>query len=249
MKFSTLITVSIGLLVGATIGVAKVSGYKNLPAVIAHFRVCELPTADPDGDSTGEASDRNAVTGDSATRESSLYDKAEAYLANNPRDRQRALVYGGKLVEDGEFERAKEFYNSRLSITPADADFVYGLGWTYENSKEWSKAAETYQQALKFDPQHLAAQNNLAWVLATAPEESVRDGKRAVKLAEQAMTQAGGRGRFIADTLAAAYAEAGKFDYAIKFQKWVINQSPADSQDELRGRLELYLKGQPYRSK
>ena len=249
MKMSTLIAVSLAFAIGAAVGIAKFSGRFSLPVLASQVRSAAATTADQDKQNDGETKDvENSDDDNAVSTESALFDKAEAYLDDNPHDRKRALIYGGKLVEAGEFQRAEEFYKSRLSAAPRDADFLYGLGWTYEQSKTWDKAIELYSQTLQVDSQHLAAKNNLAWVLATAPEESLRDGARAVRLAEQAMTQAGPRARFVADTLAAAYAEAGKFDYAVKFQKWVVDESPPNKRDDARSRLELYEQGKPYRS-
>jgi len=242
MNASTIITVSLGLVIGSAIGVAGYTGVIDVPML-------GLAQAE-DGDSVSEgedvASEKSADSVDEkADARKAIFDKAEAYLKKNPRDRTRAMIYGGTLVEAGEFERAEKFYLERLSKRPKDPEYIYGLGWTYEQSKQWAKAAKTYELACDINIKNISASNNLAWVLATAPDESIRNGKRAVRFAKRAMQMAPSHPA-IADTLAAAYAEAGDFENAVKFQRSVVKSSPTK---ELRDRLKLYEQGKPYRSK
>src|SRR5947208_5752578 len=76
-------------------------------------------------------------------------------------------------------------------------------------------AIEQWETALALNPNDGNAQSNLAWVFATAPDASLRNGSRAVDLAERALKLAGGVSPILHRTLAAAYAEAGRFDDAI----------------------------------
>ena len=114
----------------------------------------------------------------------------------------------------------------------------------YEKSKQWAKAAKAYEVACELKIKNISASNNLAWVLATAPDDSVRDGNRAVKFAKRALQMAPSHPS-IAGTLAAAYAEAGDFENAIKYQSIVIKSSPTV---EFRARLKLYQQGKPLRA-
>jgi len=92
--------------------------------------------------------------------------------------------------------------------------------------------------------------NNLAWLLATSPEATNRNGVLAVKLAECACQQTRYRNTIMVGTLAAAYAEAGRFDEAISTgQKACALASQSGEQDLLGknlGLLELYRQHQPY---
>jgi tetratricopeptide (TPR) repeat protein len=80
--------------------------------------------------------------------------------------------------------------------------------------KNLAKALELKQKLalLASDP---AALNNAAWQLATSPDDKIRNGTLAVKLAERACEQTHYRITVVVGTLAAAYAEAGRFDEAI----------------------------------
>jgi tetratricopeptide (TPR) repeat protein len=91
--------------------------------------------------------------------------------------------------------------------------------------------------------------NTIAWIRATCPEQQLRNGKEAIAMAKKACEQTHWQNPAYVDTLAAAYAEAGDFDSAIKYQEEALkgpNSRPPANED-LRQRLELYQKHQPYR--
>ena len=96
----------------------------------------------------------------------------------------------------------------------------------------------------------MAAQSNLAWLLATSSDPSLRSGQEAVLLAEQANRLSGGRRPIILRILAAAYAEAGRFDEAKERANEALqranNQGNFALSDVLRKEMELYESGQPY---
>jgi len=96
----------------------------------------------------------------------------------------------------------------------------------------------------------VSALNILAWLLATASDDSVRDGKRAVQLAERANTLAGNNDPTILHTLAAAYAEAGRFDEALQTARQAMKlASRADNNavyNAIHDELPLYELGLPY---
>jgi len=95
------------------------------------------------------------------------------------------------------------------------------------------------------------AHNNLAWLLATCPDASLRDGSRAVELARKAEQLAGSSHPEIFDTLAAAYAEAGQFSEAMETAKKALQLASAQHNsamaDAVRARLKLYEANSPYR--
>ncbi len=83
--------------------------------------------------------------------------------------------------------------------------------------------------------------NEAAWDLATSSDAAKRDGNRAVELASKACEKDSYRTPTFLDTLAAAYAEAGNFDAAVKWQMMAIEQNaPNGDNDEFRNRLGLY---------
>ena len=88
----------------------------------------------------------------------------------------------------------------------------------------------------------------MAWLLATCPEERFRDGQRAIDHATQACELTNWNDSGILDTLATAYAAAGKFDKAVEFQQKAVNLATKDAEiDKLREHLKLYRDGKPNR--
>jgi tetratricopeptide (TPR) repeat protein len=110
-----------------------------------------------------------------------------------------------------------------------------------------------WRAALKINPQYVLAQRNLAWVLATCPTGSVRNGAEAVALALQADQLSGGKDPVVLQTLAAAYAESGRFADAIVSARQALELSATQtdrSLDEaLRAQIGLYQAGLPFRDK
>jgi spermidine synthase len=92
--------------------------------------------------------------------------------------------------------------------------------------------------------------NNLAWKLATCRDPRLRDVEQALRLAEEANRLSGGRHPVVLDTLAAAYAAAGRFDAAVAAAERAGQAAAADGSDELAdqiaGRLGLYRRGIPF---
>ena len=113
-------------------------------------------------------------------------------------------------------------------------------------------AIELYRDAMARDTRFVDARNNLAWVLSTHPDASLRNGQEAVELAEAALRNARQNRPEIWDTLAAAYAEAGLFDKAVtacrKGIELAHQSSQTNRESSMARRLELYEKGQPYRT-
>ena len=104
--------------------------------------------------------------------------------------------------------------------------------------KEYKKAIDLN---LKDSPVYI----NLAWLLATCPETSLRNGQKAVALAEAAQALAGIESPQLLDTLAAAYAEAGQYDEAVETAKRALALNATRNNHRLaeaiQSRLNLYV--------
>ncbi len=79
-----------------------------------------------------------------------------------------------------------------------------------------AEAMNRYEKALALKPDLISTLNNLAWALSTAPEASLRNGAKALQLAEKALRLGGGKSPMHLRTLAAAYAENSRFEDTIK---------------------------------
>jgi tetratricopeptide (TPR) repeat protein len=107
------------------------------------------------------------------------------------------------------------------------------------------------EAAVHLKPEDPTTLNDLAWMLATSQSKQVRDGRRALSLATKACRLGRWSNAFALDTLAAAYAENGRFPEAMRYEQWAIrNLHSEDEKNQLGGmqdRLRLYQEGQPYR--
>jgi tetratricopeptide (TPR) repeat protein len=114
---------------------------------------------------------------------------------------------------------------------------------------QYAAALTAYEQAIKSWPNDILALSGLAWVLATCPEDRIRDGKRAVELAKRACELSSGELASCVGTLAAAYAEVGEFEAASDTQRKAIGMlSTKDTlMEPYRSRLALYVSHKPYR--
>ena len=112
------------------------------------------------------------------------------------------------------------------------------------------QAIENYNEALRVKPNYAAAVNNLAWILATTEDVRFSNPADAVKLARKACVLTNYKDAESLDTLAAAYAAAGRFKEAIETAEKAIEVAVSagrkDLAAEIQGRLELYRAGKPY---
>jgi tetratricopeptide (TPR) repeat protein len=112
------------------------------------------------------------------------------------------------------------------------------------------EAIAQYQEALRIKPNNAEVLNNLALVLASCPQASLRNGSKAVELAQRANRLTGGRNPAALGTLAAAYAEAGRFPEAMETAQHALQLAESQSNfalaDAIRSQMELYAAGHPF---
>jgi tetratricopeptide (TPR) repeat protein len=114
-----------------------------------------------------------------------------------------------------------------------------------------AEAVKDYDEALKVDPDDTGILNNLAWVLATSPDDGVRNAKRAVELATKACELTKYEKPHILSTLAAGYAESGDFETAKKYSAKAVELGAKDEEvdAQLKKELESYQEKKPWREK
>ena len=158
---------------------------------------------------------------------------------------------GGALLKKGDMNEAIAQYQAALQINPDDAKAHIDLGNVLIKRSSLPEAMVHYQQALRINPRSMEALNNLAWILATTSSSSLRNGLRAVELARRANQLADGENPIILRTLAAAYAEAGKFGDARQSAQKALSLAQAAGQtnlvEQLNGELKLYTAKLPFR--
>src|SRR5262249_10567477 len=183
------------------------------------------------------------------------YDKAISDYTEAIRlDPKNATVYSARATVyavKGEHDKAIRDNTEVIHLDPKDAGAHVCRGISYRATQRYKKAADDFLLAVWLDDKNAEAHNWLAWVRATCPMDSVRDGKEAVHHATTACELSGWKNTFYVSTLAAAFAEAGDFKQAVKWQKKAIELDSADKAllEEDRQVLKLYEQGKPYRVK
>ncbi len=123
------------------------------------------------------------------------------------------------------------------------------VGEAFSRRGDTPTAIRHFKWAMVLEPDLPTALNNLAWIRATHPDAKLRDGAQAVELAERCCKLSGYRLGTTLDTLAAAYAEAGRFDDAVRWQTRAVELAPEAGKAELQSRLDLYKTEKPYRAR
>jgi hypothetical protein len=160
---------------------------------------------------------------------------------------------GVALENMGKVKEAMVCFDRALRFKPDYAEAYCNLGTALERAGRLHAAIGDYEQALRLSPNLPLALNNLAWLLATLPPAEGGDPARAPALAQHACELTNDKNAAYVDTLAAAYAAAGRFDEAIATARKAIDLAHADGQTtlvgEMEARLQLYRDGHVYHIK
>ncbi|MGA2789088.1 MAG: tetratricopeptide repeat protein, partial [Verrucomicrobiota bacterium] len=156
---------------------------------------------------------------------------------------------GLALATQEQFDEAIVNYHQAIQVNPNHPEAYFHLGMTLGQLGRSREAVAQYREALRLDPNLAGALNNLAWVLATCPDDALRNGAEAVHLAEHACELTHyGQPLFIG-TLAAAYAESGRFPEAVtmaeKAEQLATDAGLAAVAAKNRKLLDLYRAGRP----
>jgi len=166
----------------------------------------------------------------------------------SPTSAEVHINLGVALVWKRQSDDAIAHFEKALAINPASAEAHRNLGDAFYHLRgKTAEALSHWRAALRLEPNHLLVLSQTAWVLATSPEASIRSGTEAVALAERAVRLSGGRDAAALDTLAAAYAEAGRFTEALQTARRALALAPQPLTEDLKSRVALYESGTPYR--
>jgi Flp pilus assembly protein TadD len=138
-----------------------------------------------------------------------------------------------------------------LDITPDDAQTHYNLGMALVLCGQYREAAVQYRETLNINPDCVDACTNLAILLSTCPETSVRDGAQALTLAERSVQLSNGQAPTSFDALAAAYAEVGRFPEAVQAIRMAMDlaarQNKLKLAETFSKKLQIYYACKPFR--
>lgn len=185
------------------------------------------------------------------------YDEAKLHLERALQlqlpDPARGSAYAGLgtlALAGGSFDEAIDYYTASLSVWP-DFRIYNSIGGVFHREGKLRDAVASYEKAIEMQPESPVALTNLAWILATAPDDQLRNGARAVELSLKADRISRGKDPLFLHTLAAAYAEAGHFEKAIETAHRALDAADQRGMrplvDQLRAEIGLYELGIPYR--
>jgi Tfp pilus assembly protein PilF len=164
---------------------------------------------------------------------------------------ERALLNnrGRAYTAKKDYDSAINDFDAALLADPKYTFAYCNRATCYTAKKDYARAVKDYDEALRLLPDLPNANNDLAWLRATCPDPKFRDGKVAVEKATKACELTNWRDGVILDTLAAAFAEAGQFDEAVKWQKKALEDKRLEKLigPEMQARIKLYSEKKPYR--
>jgi tetratricopeptide (TPR) repeat protein len=181
------------------------------------------------------------------------YDKAiedcSKAIRLDPKDAVAYISRGIAYHYKKDYDKAIQDFSEAIRIQPKFAMAYISRGIAYSSKKEYDKAIEDYSQAIRLVPKYAIVYDCLAWLLATCPKDSVRDGNKAIKLATKACELSEWKVAAHLGTLAAAHAETKNFQEAVKWQKKALDlgYDAEEDKEKARQRLKRYEEEKPYR--
>jgi tetratricopeptide (TPR) repeat protein len=157
---------------------------------------------------------------------------------------------GSALLQRDEIDEALSEFREALRIDPASAEAHYNIARASLRQGGMAAALLHYRQSVQLKPDWAAPLTEMAWILATSPDGTFRNGSEAVRFAEQAVSLTRQRSATTLDVLGAAYAEEGLFDRAIETVEIALAlTADGPMRADLQQRRELYKQHRPYRLK
>jgi tetratricopeptide (TPR) repeat protein len=179
---------------------------------------------------------------------------AEARVALNfqPNNTDMHVVLGMALMKKGLLDKAIAQFSKALEIRPNYSNANYNLAVALAEKGETVDAIAHYEKAIEAQPDLFQALTNLAWIFASSSDASIRNGPKAVELAEEAYRLTGDTNPLVLRTLAAAYATNKSFDKAVETSWRALQSAQQERNSELaeaiRREMALYTAGLPYRA-
>ena len=176
------------------------------------------------------------------------YDDYAAAAKLAPKDADPLVHRSHVFVEEKKYPNALVDLDAALKLDPSNVEIVIARGWVQLLTGHYDLAVAEYDAAAKMEPRNPLVYNCRAWLLATCPDAKYRDGKKAEEYARKAVEMTEGKDPGFRDTLAAALAEQGRFDEAVKLQESVVTEMTQEPDaSEAKVHLELYKSKMPFR--
>jgi tetratricopeptide (TPR) repeat protein len=205
-------------------------------------------------DTSDDRADRDRVVGlrrlaDEAYRRGDYEAAARGYgqlIAANNRDAAALGMRGHCRYGQRQYELAIADFTAAIRLG-SKASRYSGRGSAYVRLKQFGAALDDFREACRLDPAEPYAFNAAAWLWATCPDASLRNGREAFATAKKACELNQWEEPNYIDTLAAALAERGDFDNAVYYQKMALEKLSGAVAEGAKQRLALYERREPYR--
>ncbi|EAQ77583.1 tetratricopeptide repeat protein [Blastopirellula marina] len=145
------------------------------------------------------------------------------------------------------YQAALADFGQAIRIAPSDPLGYANRADAYSDLGYWERGLQDYRKAIQLDPELARAKQGMAWVLATCPQSNVRDADLALRYAAEAAAQIETPDARYLDTLAAAQANFGQFDEAVKTAEQAKTIATEPHAIQVEERLQLYRTEQPFR--
>lgn len=175
--------------------------------------------------------------------------RLEPLAAKDPNDLATLLELAMFLAADHKTDRAIEAYTKAIALQPKNVLCYRNRGDLWLNEGKHAEALADYEKALAIDHKDAPLLNNLAWLLATSPDDKIRNGERAVQLAVDACRLTNYNAAHILSTLAAAHAETGDFKVAIHWAEKAVAAADAEHRASIEKELQSYRDKKPLRER
>jgi tetratricopeptide (TPR) repeat protein len=191
---------------------------------------------------------RGNLFSDKGQEQRAIQDYSEA-IRREPRAPDGYINRGGSYAKLGELDKGIADQSEAIRIDPRSTHAHLNRAMMLAKKREYRLAIADYEKANTLSPRDPATLNSLAWLKATCPVDSVRDGKQAVAAALEACRLTRFQEANKVDTLGAAYAEAGDFEHAIEFVTKALELKPEPKdRKEIADHLVLYRARKPVRN-
>ena len=177
----------------------------------------------------------------------------EEAIENDPESVEAHNDLGLAWLDCGRPDDAIAEFEEAVKIDPDCAVTHYNLGLALRQQNKFSDAVAAWHKAVRLKPDHVESLQWLAWLLATCPDSSIRNGPEAVQLARRAADLSDDRDPAILDVLGAGLAETGQFAAALKTARQALALATAQKKDgvaaAIKARIGLYETGKPFHEK
>jgi tetratricopeptide (TPR) repeat protein len=190
---------------------------------------------------------RATLFSDQSKWNEAIADYSEA-IKRNAKDREALQGRGWAYLQKSDYLSAAADFTELIKLKASRRAYDYRAR-AYTKAGQYARAVADYKQGAQESGPVTTAVKGLAWLLATCPDAAFRNAKEAIAEAKEDCERTAWRNSNCLDTLAAACAEGQDFEEAVKFEKQALNITdlPPEGSAEMRQRLALYEKHQPYR--